>query len=111
MRRVNSVMRESVAEIVEELNDPRLGFVTITGVETSPNLRHAKVFYSVIGSPEQQAATQAALDAAAPRVSHEVGQQIRMKYTPKLVFHIDESIEYGARISKLLREIDEEPKT
>lgn len=111
MRRVNSVVRETVAEIVEELKDPRLGFVTITGVETAPNLRHATVFYSVIGSREQQEATQAALDAAAPRVSHEVGRQVRMKYTPKLAFRLDESIEHGERISKLLREIDQNPPT
>ena len=105
MRRVNSVLREAVAEQVEDLKDPRLGFVTVTGVETAPNLRHATVFYSVLGTPEEQASTQEALDAAAPRVSRTVGQQIRMKYTPTLTFRVDESIARGERIDQLLREI------
>lgn len=108
MRRVNSVLREAVAEEVEELKDPRLGFVTVTAVDTAPNLRHAIVFYSVIGSDEQKASTQQALDAAAPRVSHNVGQQIRMKYTPTLEFRVDESIERGARIDQILRRIHDE---
>lgn len=107
MRRVNSVLREAVAEQVEELKDPRLGFVTITGVDTAPNLRHATVYYSVLGNAEEAASTQAALDAAAPRVSRTVGQQIRMKYTPTLSFRIDESIARGERIDQLLREINQ----
>ncbi len=106
MRRVNSVLRETVAEEVEILKDPRLGFVTITGVDTAPNLRHATVYYSVIGTPEEQASSQAALNAAAPRVSRAVGQQVRMKYTPTLTFVVDESIERGARIDQLLRDVD-----
>jgi len=109
MRRVNSVLREAIADEVEELKDPRLGFVTITGVDTAPNLRHATVYYSVIGTSDEQASSQAALDAAAPRVSHALGQQIRMKYTPTLTFRVDESIERGARIDQLLRQIDEDP--
>ncbi len=107
MRKVNSVVREAVAEIVEELKDPRLGFVTVTGVDTAPNLRHAVVWYSVLGPPEQRQATQQALDAAAPRISHAVGREIRMKYTPKLTFRLDESIERGARISQLIHELED----
>lgn len=107
MRRVNSVLREAVAEEVEELKDPRLGFVTITGVDTAPNLRSAVVYYSVLGDADQQAQTQAALDAAAPRVTHAVGSGIRMKYTPRLQFRLDESIEAGSRIAKLIHDIHE----
>lgn len=108
MRRVNAVMRQAVAERVERLKDPRLGFVTITGVDTAPNLRNATVYYSVLGDAEQQKQTQAALDAAAPRVTHEVGLRGRMKYTPRLHFALDESIEYGSRISKLIHDINQE---
>ncbi len=108
MRKINSSVHHVIANEVEELKDPRLGFVTITGVDTAPNLRTARVFYSVIGPPEQQAATQAALDSAAPRLSRAIGSSIRMKYTPTLRFEVDAAIEYGVRISQKLRELDEE---
>ncbi len=109
MRRVNSVLREAIAEQVEELKDPRLGFVTITSVDTAPNLRRAVVYYGVIGSDEQVAETPAALEAAAPRISAIIGSQVRLKYTPTLTFTKDESLESSARITSLLREVSEEP--
>lgn len=111
MRRVNSVLAEAIAEEVEELKDPRLGFVTVTGVETAPNLRSAIVWYGVIGSPEEVEGTQAALDAAAPRISAHIGGQVRLKYTPTLEFRKDESTERSARITQLLREVvdDDQP--
>lgn len=108
MRKINSSVHHVIANEVEELKDPRLGFVTITGVDTAPNLRTARVYYSVIGPPEQQVATQAALDSAAPRLSRAIGASIRMKYTPTLKFEVDEAIEFGVRISQKLRELDEE---
>lgn len=108
MRRVNAILKEAIAEEVADLKDPRLGFVTITGVDTAPNLRHATVFYSVIGSDEERAGTAAALVAAAPRITRNVGSQVRMKYTPTLRFEVDEAIERGARISEILRHIDDE---
>jgi len=109
MRRVNSILKEAIAEEVEELKDPRLGFVTITGVETSPDLRHASVYYAVIGTPEQVAGSAAALAAAAPRISAVVGGQVRMKYTPRLHFRLDDAAERSARINTLLRQADEDP--
>ena len=108
MRRVNAILKEAIAEEVADLKDPRLGFVTVTGVETAPNLRHATVFYSVIGSDEEQRETADALDAAAPRISRNIGSQVRMKYTPSLHFEVDESIERGTRIADLLRHLDDE---
>jgi ribosome-binding factor A len=105
MRRVNSLLAEAIAEEVEELKDPRLGFVTVTGVETAPNLRTAIVWYGVIGSPEEVEGTQAALDAAAPRISSHIGRQVRLKYTPTLEFRKDESTERSARITQLLRDV------
>lgn len=108
MRRVNSILKEAIAEQVADLKDPRLGFVTVTGVDTAPNLRHATVFYSVIGSEEEQQQTAAALAAAAPRISRALGREVRMKYTPSIHFEIDESLERGARIAEILRHLDED---
>lgn len=108
MRRVNAILKEAIAEQVADLKDPRLGFVTITGVDTAPDLRHATVYYSVIGSEEEQKGTAAALSAASSRISRNVGHEVRMKYTPSLHFEVDESIERGARIADLLRHIDED---
>lgn len=104
MRRVNSVLRETIAAEVELLKDPRIGFLTITGVKTAPNLRNAVVYYSVLGTAEETAGTQDALDSAAPYVSRNVGSQIAMKFTPSLRFEVDESAERGTRISGLIRE-------
>ena len=108
MRKVDELMREVLADEVGRLKDPRIGFVTITGVETSPDLRHAAVFYSVLGDEEIQAQTAEGLQHAAPHLQARVGGQVRMKYTPRLQFHVDPSIASGARMSQLLREIHEQ---
>lgn len=105
MRRVNSLLREAIAAEVEELKDPRLGFVTITSVDTAPNLRSAVVRYAVIGTPEEVSGSQAALDSAAPRISRNIGAQVRLKYTPTLTFALDEAAERSAQISAILREV------
>ena len=105
MRRVNAILLEVVAEEVAILKDPRIGFVTVTGVDTSPDLRNAIVYFSVLGSEEERSSTIKALDSAAARVRTAVGHRIRLKYTPKLEFRIDESIEQGTHMSNLLREI------
>lgn len=108
MRKVNESVREVVAEELVYLTDPGLGFVTITGVDTSPDLRSAVVFYSSLGDEEAAEATAAALKRAAPHLQEELGKQLRMKYTPRLTFKVDESIARGARIDELLREIEHE---
>jgi ribosome-binding factor A len=108
MRRVNESLREVIADEVTRLKDPGLGFITITGVDTSPDLRAARVFYSVLGDAEQQAATAAALVRARPRIRGEVGSRVRLKYLPDLHFELDESIDRGNRMEQLLRSLDEE---
>lgn len=110
MRRVNAILLEAIAEEVADLKDPRIGFVTVTGVDTSPDLRNAIVFFSVLGTPEEQASTIEALGSAAPHVQSEVGRRIRLKYTPKLRFRVDESIEQGVHMSSLLRELAAEDR-
>ena len=107
-RRVNELLREVIAEEVARLKDPGLGFVTITGVDTAPDLRSARVYYSVLGDEGQQEATGEALERSAPHIRHEVGRQVRLKYLPELRFETDEAIERGLRMEQLLRDLREE---
>lgn len=103
MRRVNEAIREVVsARIAEGLRDPRIGFVTVTAVETSPDLRHARVFVSVLGSDRERAATLAGLDSAHGVLQQSVATELRLKRTPSLQFVFDESIARGMRITELL---------
>lgn len=103
MRRVNEMLREVVGEaIAGELNDPRIGFVTVTSVETSPDLRSAKVFVSVLGSEEEKEATMQALRSSHGVLQSTIASQTRMKRTPTLTFHYDVTVEQGVRISRLL---------
>ena len=103
MRRVNEAVREVLSgHIGEDLKDPRIGFVTVTGVETSPDLRHARVYVSVLGSDEEKDAALEGLRSSAGFLQSKVGQELRMKRTPTLEFHYDDSIDRGMRISELL---------
>ncbi|MET0207104.1 MAG: 30S ribosome-binding factor RbfA [Thermoleophilaceae bacterium] len=103
MRRVNEAVREVVsARIAEGLRDPRIGFVTVTAVETSPDLRHARVFVSVLGSDQERAATLAGLDSAHGVLQQSVATELRLKRTPSLQFVYDESIDRGMRVTELL---------
>src|ERR671923_498014 len=105
MRRVNEAVREVLsARIAEGLKDPRIGFVTLTAVETSPDLRHARVYVSVLGDEEQRAETMAGLGSAHGLLQQAIGRELRMKRTPTLQFVFDESIDRGMRISELLDE-------
>ena len=108
MRKVNELVREVVADAVTDLKDPRIGFVTITGAETSPDLRHAVVYYSVMGTDEEKADTAVALARATPRIQSAIGTETRLRYTPKLTFEVDRSIDQGIRISQILTELAED---
>jgi ribosome-binding factor A len=108
MRRVDEAMREVVAATVSELSDPRLGFVTVTGVETSPDLRTAKVYVSVLGDSTERDATLDALRSSHGVIQSRIAAETRMKRTPTLTFHYDDTIEKGVRISRLLDEGDED---
>jgi len=103
MRRVNEAVREVVsARLAEGLRDPRIGFVTVTSVDTSPDLRHARVYVSVLGDPEEREATMAGLESAHGVLQQSVARELRLKHTPTLQFVFDESIDRGMRISELL---------
>ncbi len=105
MRRINEVLREVVGSAISsDLKDPRIGFVTVTSVETSPDLRTAKVFVSVLGSESEREESLAGLRSSHGVLQSRIAAETRMKRTPTLTFHYDETIEQGMRISKLLDE-------
>ncbi len=105
MRRVNEAVREVIsARIAEGFSDPRIGFVTLTSVETSPDLRHARVYVSVLGDETEREDTLAGLASAHGLLQQAIARELRMKWTPTLQFVFDESIDRGMRISELLDE-------
>ncbi len=107
--------QEQLAEVIAEelsdlirtrMKDPRIGFASITDVELSGDLRHAKVFVSVLGTPEEQRATLQGLEHAAGFLRHELAQRLTIRYTPEVLFRLDESIERGTRILQLIHEME-----
>jgi ribosome-binding factor A len=106
MRRVDEAMRAVLSEAIsKDVQDPRVGFVTVTGVKTSPDLRHARVYVSVLGDDDARAASLEALQAAHGFLQSRVAQSLRLKHTPALTFGYDESVDRGMRISELLEKV------
>ena len=105
MRRVNESVRQVLSEALLELKDPRIGFVTVTGVETSPDLRHATVYVSVLGSEKKRSKSLTGLDAAHGVLQARISRELRMKRTPQLTFAYDHAVEHGVRMSKLIDEL------
>ena len=106
MRRVNKAVKEVVsAHIAEDLKDPRIGFVTVTGVETSVDLRSARVFVSILGDARERDDALEGLASASGYLSQRVGRELHIKRTPTLAFVHDDSVDTGMRISKLLSEV------
>jgi len=109
MRRINEVLREVVgAAVAGDLSDPRIGFVTVTSVETSPDLRTAKVFVSVLGDEDEREATLQGLSSSHGVIQSRIAAETRMKRTPTLTFHYDDTVERGVRINELLEEEEDE---
>ena len=105
MRRVNESLRQVLSEALLELKDPRIGFVTVTGVQTSPDLRHATVYVSVLGGEKKRNASMVGLDAAHGVLQAKLSQELRLKRTPQLTFEYDHAVEHGVRLSKLIDEL------
>ena len=105
MRRVNESVREVLSEALPELKDPRIGFVTVTGVETSPDLRHARVFVSVLGSDRKRRQSLAGLEAAHGVLQARIARELRLKRTPTLAFEYDPTVERGVRMTRLIDEL------
>ncbi|MCL6441183.1 MAG: 30S ribosome-binding factor RbfA [Thermoleophilum sp.] len=103
MRRVNEALREVLStRITEDLKDPRIGFVTVTAVDTSPDLRRARVYVSVFGGPEERARTLAGLASAHGLLQRAIASELRLKRTPTLEFVYDDTVERGVRLAQLL---------
>jgi ribosome-binding factor A len=103
--RVSDLLREEVADIVmHKLKDPRLGFITVTGAKVSDDLRHSIIFISVLEDSKQEE-TLRILGSSARFIRNELSRRIKMKFIPDLVFRLDESIRYGAKIDRLLDEV------
>lgn len=105
MRRVNEALREVLSDALRDLQDPRIGFVTVTGVSASPDLRHATVYVSVLGSQGKRTRALAGLEASRGVLQARINRELRLKRTPQLAFEYDPSIDRGVRLSKLLDDL------
>ncbi|KKM11902.1 ribosome-binding factor A [Clostridiales bacterium PH28_bin88] len=111
VHRVGEQMKKEIAQILrDELKDPRVGFVTVTSVEVSGDLRHAKVFVSVLGDEDAKKQSLEGLQKATGFIRREVGQRIQLRYTPEIVFKFDASIEHGDKIARLLSQVGDSGK-
>ena len=107
--RITSLIQTELSEVVlKKLKDPRIGFVTLTGVDVTPDLKFAQVYYSVLGKENEKKETQRALERASGFLQHEIAEALKLRFTPKLSFHLDESLEEGMRIERILKEIHRE---
>ena len=106
--RIDELLRQEIGQIIErDIADPRIGFVTVTDVETAPDLRHARVWVSVIGNEAERNETVAALGRAMPFVRRELGTRLRLKRIPEFHVRLDDSAERGTRVLQLLHELAE----
>lgn len=109
--RVSLALKREVAQmLLREIKDPRIGMVTITGVKMSPDLRHAHIYYSVLGEDKELQDSAAGLKQATPFIQRQIGRRLRLRYTPEIDFQFDHSLEYGSHIEQLLKSIASEPK-
>ena len=105
MRRVNESVRQVLAEALPELKDPRLGLITVTAVEAAPDLGHATVYVSVLGSSRKQRASLQGLEAAHGVLQSRLARELRLKRTPQLTFEYDPRPEHGVRMTRLIDEL------
>ncbi len=107
--RVGEQIKKELSQILQsEFKDPRIGFITVTGVEVTNDLSQAKVYLSVLGSDEQKEETLKALARGQGFLRSELGRRVRLRHTPELIFKFDTSIEYGSHIEGLLKQLNQE---
>ncbi len=111
MERVQKLARQVLGEEIQNLKDPRVGFATVTAVRITPDLRHARVFVSVLGSEQDVKGTMAGLNSARPHLRAELGRQMRMKYLPELVFELDTGPREAQRLDEIFHRIHSEAPT
>lgn len=109
LERIKELYKKEIGNMLQkEIKDPRVGFVTVTDVEVSPDYRHAKVYVSPFGDEEAERQTIQGLESAKGYIRTELGRRIRLRYTPEISFTVDKSIERGVRLTKLIDQISEE---
>lgn len=107
--RVAEAIRKEISTMIqEELKDPRIGFTTITKVEITPDLRYAKIYYTVLGNEKAKKSTEIALKNAKGFIKGHIGDRLKLRYTPEIIFKVDESIEYADKIERLFDKIHKE---
>jgi len=108
--RMSDLIRDEISRLLlREVHDPRIGFVTLTGASVSPDLRTVRVFVSVLGDATARAASLEALEGAAGYIQKALFRNLRLRYSPAVIFQVDDSLERGERIEKMLRQIHGEP--
>ena len=108
LARLEEAFKEEISDIVQKgLKDPRIGFITVTSVDISPDLRYAKVYLSILGKEAEKKDSLDGLESARGYIRQELGKRVRLKFTPELSFKIDTSIDEGFRISKIIGRIHE----
>ena len=106
MRRVDEALRAVLSDaIASDLQDPRVGFVTVTGVKTSPDLRHARVYVGVLGDEAAREASLEGLRSAHGFLQSRMATELRLKHTPSLTFEYDPSVEHGMKITQIIQEL------
>jgi ribosome-binding factor A len=110
MRRVDEAVRAVVSETIPTLKDPRIGFVTVTGVDTTSDLAQATVWLSVFGSEKQRRATLDALESARGILQARINRELHLRRTPHLLFAYDQSVEQGVRMTQLIDQLDPGPE-
>ena len=104
--RVGDLIKREIAHIIQyELKDPGIGFVTVTAAKVSVDLKHARIFYTVLGDEECKSKTSSALKRASGFIQREMGKRLKLRYTPEISFQFDQSVEYGAHIEELIQKI------
>jgi ribosome-binding factor A len=104
-RVAEEIRKEAATMLFGEIHDPRIGFVTITKVQVSKDLRHAKVYFSIVGSDEEKEKTIEGLQSSSGYMRREIGKRLKLRYFPELTFKYDDSLEYASRIEKIIKEI------
>jgi|TARA_B000000460_G_C21479248_1_gene376210 ribosome-binding factor A len=109
-KRVADLVRAELGELLaRRVNDPGVGFVTLTRVQVTPDLQHARVYFTTLGDDAQREQSKQALERATPFLRRQIGQRLTLKRTPRLTFHIDESIGHQERVEQLLEELQISP--
>ncbi|MBO8128818.1 MAG: 30S ribosome-binding factor RbfA [Peptococcaceae bacterium] len=106
--RLAEVIKQEVSQVIRRLKDPRIGFITVTNVELSPDFRYAKIFVSILEPKETQEASMEALKRAKGHIRTELGRRIRLRHTPEITFVLDESLREGAKIIDLINRINKQ---